>query len=75
MKCSKCRREAIIYQRYSGLHLCEQHFNRDFEAKAKRAIREHRWIQSGDTVAVALSGDGDSSALLYFLSRLLRERR
>ena len=39
MKCSKCRREAIIYQRYSGLHLCEQHFNRDFEAKAKRAIR------------------------------------
>ena len=75
MQCSKCRRDAVIYQRYSGLHLCEQHFNRDFEAKAKRAIREHRWIVSGDTVAVALSGDKDSSAVLYFLHRLLRDRR
>ncbi len=75
MQCSKCRRDAIIYQRYSGLHLCEQHFNRDFEAKAKRAIREHRWIESGDVVAVALSGGKDSSAVLYFLSRLLHERR
>ncbi|HRD26473.1 MAG TPA: TIGR00269 family protein [Methanoculleus sp.] len=75
MQCSKCRREAIIYQRYSGLHLCEQHFNRDFEAKAKRAIREHRWIESGDTVAVALSGGKDSSAVLFFLHGLLGERR
>ena len=75
MQCSKCRRDAVIYQRYSGLHLCEQHFNRDLEAKAKRAIREHRWIASGDTVAVALSGGKDSSAVLYFLQRLLHERR
>jgi uncharacterized protein (TIGR00269 family) len=75
MQCSKCRREAIIYQRYSGLHLCEQHFNRDFEAKAKRAIREHRWIESGDRVAVALSGGKDSSAVLFFLHSLLGERR
>ena len=75
MQCSKCRRDAVIYQRYSGLHLCEQHFNRDLEAKAKRAIREHRWIASGDTVAVALSGGKDSSAVLYFLHRLLHERR
>jgi len=75
MQCSKCRRDAVIYQRYSGLHLCEQHFNRDLEAKAKRAIREHRWIASGDTVAVALSGGKDSSAVLYFLHQLLHERR
>jgi uncharacterized protein (TIGR00269 family) len=75
MKCSKCHREAIIYQRYSGLHLCENHFKRDFEAKAKRAIRQHRWVESGDTVAVALSGGKDSSAVLYFLSGLLHERR
>ena len=75
MQCSKCRRDAIIFQRYSGLHLCEQHFNCDFEAKAKRAIREHRWIESGDVVAVALSGGKDSSALLFFLHRLLHRRR
>ena len=75
MQCSKCRRDAVISQPYSGLYLCEQHFNRDLEAKAKRAIREHRWIESGDTVAVALSGGRDSSALLFFLHRLLHERR
>lgn len=74
MQCSKCRRDAIIFQRYSGLHLCEYHFNRDFEAKAKRAIREHHWIRSGDQVAVALSGGKDSSAVLFFLHRLLRKR-
>ena len=75
MQCSKCRRDAILFQRYSGLHLCEHHFNRDLEAKAKRTIREHRWIESGDTVAVALSGGKDSSAVLFFLHKLLSERR
>ena len=75
MQCSKCRRPAIIYQRYSGLHLCEVHFNADFEAKAKRAIRNHRWLEPGDRIAVALSGGKDSSALLYFLSSLVGKRK
>ncbi len=73
--CSKCRRPAIIFQRYSSLHLCKSHFVADFEAKAKRAVRIHRWIRSGDRIAVALSGGKDSSALLYFLSNLLGQRR
>lgn len=74
MKCSKCNREAIIFQRYSGLHLCETHFNRDVEQKARRTIRKHKWIESGDRIAVALSGGKDSGAVLYFLSKLLKER-
>ena len=69
MQCSKCRRDAVIFQRYSGLHLCEQHFNCDFEAKAKRAIgstadRVRRWV-------AVRSGGKDSSAVLFFLHRLL----
>jgi len=75
MKCSKCHRDAVIFQRYSGLHLCGDHFVQDVEAKARRAIRKHHWIQSGDRVAVALSGGKDSSAVLYFLQTLLRKRR
>ena len=75
MQCSKCRRPAIIYQRYSGLHLCRNHFMADFEAKAKRAIRTHRWLDSGDSIAVALSGGKDSAALLYFLHKLVSGRR
>ena len=75
MLCSKCRRQAVLYQRYSGLHLCKAHFIADFEAKAKRAIRTHRWIVPNDRIAVALSGGKDSSALLYFMKKLVGERR
>ena len=73
MLCSKCRRRAIIYQRYSGLHLCKAHFIADFEAKAKRAIRTHHWIIPDDRIAVALSGGKDSSALLFFLKKLIEK--
>ncbi|HPX73972.1 MAG TPA: tRNA(Ile)-lysidine synthase, partial [Methanoregulaceae archaeon] len=75
MLCSKCRHPAIIYQRYSGLHLCKAHFIADFESKAKRAIRNHRWIKPKDRIAVALSGGKNSSALLYFLKKILGTRR
>lgn len=75
MLCSKCRHPAIIYQRYSGLHLCKAHFIADFESKAKRAIRNHRWIKPKDRIAVALSGGEESSALLYFLKKILGTRR
>jgi uncharacterized protein (TIGR00269 family) len=75
MFCSRCRRQAVIYQRYSGLHLCRKHFEADFEAKAKRAIRIHQWISPGDRIGVAMSGGKDSSALLYFLHRLTGKRK
>ncbi|NYT06544.1 MAG: adenine nucleotide alpha hydrolase family protein, partial [Methanomicrobiales archaeon] len=75
MKCSKCNRDAIIFQRYSGRHLCRQHFVADVEGRAKKTIRKHRWIASGDHIAVALSGGKDSTALLYFLVTHFSERR
>jgi len=75
MRCSKCRRPAVLFQRYSGLHLCRDHFIANFEAKAKRTIRENRWISPGDKIAVAFSGGKDSGALLLFLHSLLSRRR
>ena len=74
MKCSKCLQDAIIFQPYSGLHLCGQHIIADVEAKAKKVIRAHGWLKSGDHIAVLLSVDQNSSALLYFLKKLTAQR-
>lgn len=73
--CSRCRLPAVIIQQYSGLSLCEEHLRRDLEAKAKRLIRQHHWVRSGRTIAVALSGRVAGCALLFFLQRLLANRR
>ena len=68
MGCDRCGREAILFQPYSGLRLCREHFELDLAAKAKRAIRAHGWIRTGDRVAVALSGGPGSSSLLHLLA-------
>jgi len=75
MQCNKCRRNAVLFQEYSGQHLCKQHFEADVEAKAKHDIRRHHWMFPGDHIAVALSGDQPSSALMYFLKKLTSDRR
>ena len=75
MQCDACRREAVIYQPYSGKHLCPAHFLRDFEAKAKHTIRSHGWLRPGDHIAVALTGNAAGAALLVFLKDLTANRR
>ncbi|MDD1712076.1 MAG: tRNA(Ile)-lysidine synthase [Methanoregulaceae archaeon] len=75
MDCDKCGRAAIIYQRYSGKHLCNRHFQEDCEKKAKRVIRKHSWIHPGDRIGIAMSGGVHSTALAHFLSSLLSRRR
>jgi|WetSurMetagenome_2_1015567.scaffolds.fasta_scaffold06384_7 tRNA(Ile)-lysidine synthase TilS/MesJ len=75
MRCSKCGMRAIFFQEYSGLYLCHQHFDADVEAKVKHEIRRHKWMVHGDHIAVALSGDAGSSALLFFLKKLTSDRQ
>jgi uncharacterized protein (TIGR00269 family) len=75
MQCSKCGRTAVVFQVYSGQHLCLHHFTADVEAKAKHEIRRNHSLKSGDHIAIGLSGDACSSALLYFLKKLTSNRR
>lgn len=74
MKCDKCNSPAIIHQRYSGMHLCKDHFKDDVERKIKGTIRRHGMIEKNDTIAVALSGGKDSIVALYILNSLFGER-
>jgi ribosomal protein S27E len=75
MQCDKCRNKAVIFQPSSGRHLCGRHLAADIETRAKRAIRSHRWMKTGDHIAVVVSGDKKSAALLYFLKKLTTGRR
>jgi len=75
MQCSKCKREAIHYQTYSGQSLCEEHLVADIEIKAKRTIRQQRGLQPGDCIAVLQRGGAADKALLFFLQKLTSKRR
>lgn len=67
MKCDKCGKESVIYQPYSGMHLCAQHEILDVERKIKRRMRQERMVVPGDHVAVGMSGGKDSSVTLAIL--------
>jgi uncharacterized protein (TIGR00269 family) len=71
MKCDKCSAPAVLFQKYSGLHLCKTHFAADVEKKIKRELRKE---QIEGTLAVALSGGKDSAVTLSVLSDLLPPR-
>jgi uncharacterized protein (TIGR00269 family) len=74
IKCKKCNHESIIFQKYSGMHLCKKHFVEDVERKIKLTIRKEYSIRKNDIIAVALSGGKDSSVALYVIHKILGDR-
>jgi uncharacterized protein (TIGR00269 family) len=74
IKCKKCNHDAIIFQKYSGMHLCKKHFVEDVERKIKLTIRQEYSIRKNDVLAVALSGGKDSSVVLYVMHKILGNR-
>lgn len=74
MNCQKCKKKAVIYQKYSNAHLCKDHFIEDVERKIKRDIRKFQMVERGDRITVALSGGKDSIVLLYVLHKIFNKR-
>ncbi len=75
MKCQRCAKSAVIYQKYSNAHFCGTHLIADVERKIKRDIRKFRMVERGDRIAVALSGGKDSIALIYLLHKVFNDRK
>lgn len=73
-KCRKCSTPAIIYQPYSGLHLCRKHFFEDVERKAKLTMRQRYPVKKNEVIAVAFSGGKDSSAALLLMHKIFGKR-
>ena len=75
MKCDLCSHEAVTLIRYNGSHLCEEHFISYVEKRVKKEIRKQIDVNSGDTIAVAVSGGKDSMVTLHILDMIFGERR
>ncbi len=74
MQCDKCGKEAVILQKYSGMHLCAAHEILDVERKIKKRMRQERTVVQGDHIAVAMSGGKDSAATLSILVETFGKR-
>ena len=74
MKCDKCTASAIIYQKYSGMHLCARHFQEDVHRKIRESLRESGIFGHGAKIAVGVNGSADSAVLIYVLKSLFSNR-
>lgn len=76
MKCDKCSKDAVIFIRYSGSHLCTDHFSEFVFKRVKAELRrEMGRSRKEEHIVAAVSGGKDSLVMLHFLDMIYRENR
>lgn len=75
MKCSRCNRDAVVYIRYNGEHLCKEHFIEFLETRVKHELRRQVDLKPGDRIMVGVSGGKDSTTTAYLLKKILSHRK
>src|SRR4051794_38460222 len=70
MKCRRCKAPAIIDIPRHNAAFCADCFTHQCREQVKRAIHEHRMMEPGDRVLVAVSGGKDSLALWDLLHEI-----
>jgi uncharacterized protein (TIGR00269 family) len=74
ISCDRCSGRAVIFQKYSGKHLCAHHFEEDVHRKVREVLRTYRIFGKPCRIAVAVSGGKDSASLLLILHSLFSYR-
>jgi len=72
MRCSSCKKEALILQRYNGLHLCREHFVESVRKRVYYEFQRQVRLRGGEHVAIAYSGGKDSTLALYLTNEILK---
>jgi len=72
--CDKCKKNAVTFIRYSGAHLCRDHFVEFFEKRVKKDIKKQGKTENKSKIAVALSGGKDSTVALYMIHDIFSRR-
>ncbi|MEM4262367.1 MAG: TIGR00269 family protein [Thermoplasmata archaeon] len=75
MRCSNCNKEAIILQRYNGLHLCKKHFTESVRKRVYGEFQRQVKLRGGEHIAIAYSGGKDSTLALYLTNEILKPMR
>lgn len=75
MKCSNCSKTAVTFLRYSGAHLCQEHFLDSVKHRVKREIRNQIAGTRPTKLAIALSGGKDSTVVTILTKEILGQRR
>lgn len=69
MNCSRCHKNAVIFIRYGGFHLCRDHFNEFLMMRVKKELRKQFKLREMK-ITVGVSGGKDSILTLYALHRI-----
>jgi len=70
MTCKNCLEKPVINLINNNIKLCKKHFNKYFEKKVFKTIKDYKLIGKNDKVAVGLSGGKFSLTLLSLLLKL-----
>ena len=75
MACDRCGAPSVEWIRYSGEHLCREHFLEFVERRARRELRSQVDLRGGERIAIGMSGGKDSSTVAFLLSKFFENRR
>lgn len=74
-RCCKCPLPAIIYQKYSGMHLCQAHFEDDVQRKTRETLRRSGLFAHGLRLALYMDGGKGSVVMASIIKKLFECRR